>query len=63
MVTLELAPDEGKAWYFEKSRKVNHEGRWLKIFQLDGEESTHLKKEKEKRQRVRQPKRGSKKSP
>jgi len=30
--------------YLRKCRKVNHEGRWMRIFQLDREESTHLEK-------------------
>ena len=32
------------AWYLKERKKVNHEGRWLGIFQLDEEESAHLEK-------------------
>ena len=34
------------AWYLKEHKKVNHEGRWLEIFQPDREESTHLEKMK-----------------
>ena len=33
-----------EAWYLEKSNKVNHEGMWLRIFQLDRGESAYLEK-------------------
>ena len=47
---LEIDDDLGtsiwwrEAWYLRKSRNVNHERMWLKIFQLDKKESTYLKK-------------------
>ena len=33
-----------KAWYLGECRKVDHERMWLRIFQPDREESTHLEK-------------------
>ena len=33
-----------EAWYLEEHRKVDHEGRWLGIFQYDRKEFDHLEK-------------------
>ena len=41
---LGISTSKMEVWYLEECRKVDHEGRWLGVFQLDKEESTHLEK-------------------
>ena len=41
---LGISTSKMEVWYLGECRKVDHEGRWLGIFQLDKEESTHLEK-------------------
>ena len=33
-----------EVWYLDECRKVDHEGRWLGIFQPNREESAYLEK-------------------
>ena len=41
---LEINTSWKEVWYLGEHRKVDHEGRWLGIFQPDREESAHLEK-------------------
>ena len=44
LMTQESIFHEKEVRYLGERKKMNHEGRWLGIFQLDREESTHLEK-------------------
>ena len=41
---LGISTSKKEVWYLRECRKVDHEGRWLGIFQPDKEESAHLEK-------------------
>ena len=41
---LGISTSRKEVWYLGECRNVDHEGRWLMIFQLDKEESAYLEK-------------------